>query len=78
MDNAGDPNAPLVGTTMVPVALSILTDGAAGLKSGLILANQTNQAGASTGTLTNAPSGTNPAIWIPVNINGVLRKIPAW
>jgi len=35
-------------------------------------------AGASTGTLTNAPAGTNPTKWIPINDNSVIRYIPCW
>jgi hypothetical protein len=40
--------------------------------------NQTSAAGASAGTLTNAPSAGNPAFWLRVNINSVDRFIPAW
>jgi hypothetical protein len=35
-------------------------------------------AGASTGTLTNAPSVGNPTKWIPIDDNGTTRYIPAW
>jgi hypothetical protein len=63
--------------TLIP-GITISTDGASGLANGLVLSNQTNQAGAATGTLTNAPAATNPNFWLPVNINGVLRKIPCW
>ncbi len=38
----------------------------------------TNGAGASTGTLTNAPAVGNPTKWIPINDNGTTRYIPAW
>lgn len=38
----------------------------------------TNGAGASAGTLTNAPVAGNPTKWIPVNDNGTTRFIPAW
>ncbi len=37
-----------------------------------------NYAGASAGTLTNAPSAGNPTKWILINDNSVLLKIPAW
>jgi hypothetical protein len=37
-----------------------------------------NGAGASTGTLTNAPAAGNPTKWIPISDNGVTRYIPAW
>jgi hypothetical protein len=79
------PQAPPAGTLVLdgPIqvrngGLTLMTDGAAGLTSGLALTGQTTQAGASTGTLTNAPAATNPTFWLPVNINGVLRKIPCW
>lgn len=38
----------------------------------------TNNAGASAGTLTNAPAIGNPTKWIPINDNGTTRNIPAW
>lgn len=38
----------------------------------------TTGAGASTGTLTNAPAATNPNFWLPVQIAGVTRFIPCW
>lgn len=38
----------------------------------------TNGAGASLGTLTNAPAAGNPTKWISINDNGTTRQIPAW
>ena len=38
----------------------------------------TDGAGASTGTLTNAPAAGNPTKWIPIDDNGTTRYIPAW
>lgn len=38
----------------------------------------TDGAGASAGTLTNAPAAGNPTKWIEVDDNGTIRKIPAW
>jgi hypothetical protein len=38
----------------------------------------TNGAGASAGTLTNAPAVGNPTKWIGINDNGTTRYIPAW
>lgn len=38
----------------------------------------TNNAGASAGTLTNAPAIGNPTKWFPINDNGTVRNIPAW
>jgi hypothetical protein len=38
----------------------------------------TNGAGAAAGTLANAPAAGNPTFWIPVNIAGVVKYIPAW
>ena len=40
--------------------------------------NVTNGAGASAGTLANAPSVGNPSFWLPVNIAGNVRYIPCW
>jgi hypothetical protein len=63
------------GTTLdVPsgAALKISGNGA------LSWANQTSGPGATTGTLTNAPSVGNPDFWLPVTINGTAHWIPAW
>lgn len=38
----------------------------------------TTGAGASAGTLTNAPSAGNPTKWIKINDNGTVRSVPAW
>ena len=38
----------------------------------------TDGAGASVGTLTNAPAATNPTKWIGINDNGTVRYIPSW
>jgi hypothetical protein len=38
----------------------------------------TTGAGASVGTLTNAPSAGNPTKWIKINDNGTVRSVPAW
>ncbi len=37
-----------------------------------------NGAGASAGTLLNAPAAGNPSKWIPFNDNGTIRYMPAW
>ena len=37
-----------------------------------------SNAGASVGTLTNAPSAGNPTKWIRINDNGTIRSFPAW
>jgi hypothetical protein len=42
------------------------------------LTGQSNGAAAAAGTLSNAPSAGNPNFWLPVEINGVARFIPAW
>lgn len=38
----------------------------------------TNGAGASAGTLANAPSVGNPTKWIAIDDNGTTRQIPCW
>lgn len=38
----------------------------------------TDGAGASAGTLANAPAVGNPTKWIPIDDNGTTRYIPAW
>lgn len=46
--------------------------------AGTIRFDGTTGAGASSGTLTNAPSAGNPAYWMPVNANGTTYYIPCW
>jgi hypothetical protein len=74
-------------TTTTPIAALILrnaggvevqTNGAAGVTSGLCLINQVSGAAGNVGTLGNAPAVGNPTFWLPVNINGVLKYVPAW
>lgn len=38
----------------------------------------TNGAGAAVGTLNNSPAAGDPTFWIPVNVAGVVKYIPAW
>jgi hypothetical protein len=40
--------------------------------------NQISGAGVGVGTLTNTPAAGDPAMWLPITINGVQRYIPAW
>lgn len=53
----------------------IVNDGTQMLKSSAAF---TDGAGASAGTLTNAPAVGNPTKWIAINDNGTTRYIPAW
>lgn len=62
----------------VAKAVQIEADGAAGVTSGLCFVNQTNGAAGNVGTLANAPTPGNPTFWIPVNVGGVLKHVPAW
>lgn len=41
-------------------------------------ANMTNGAAAQAGTLANSPVAGNPTFWFPVQINGVVKHVPAW
>jgi hypothetical protein len=45
---------------------------------GLDLRSQTDKAGASAGTLANAPTAGNPAIWVPITVNGTNYAFGAW
>lgn len=65
-----------VGTTSDPGVGMIYTNAATFMIR--TKTSYTNGAGASTGTLTNAPAATNPTKWIPVDDNGTTRYIPAW
>lgn len=46
--------------------------------NGIALTNQTSDAGAQAGTITNGPTAGNPAYWLRVQINGSNYAIPAW
>lgn len=46
--------------------------------TGVVRINGTTGAGASVGTVTNAPSAGNPAYWMPINANGSTYYIPCW
>ena len=62
-------NITLLGTLTVPgVAVAAITS----------TGTFTSGAGASLGTLTNAPAAGNPTSWIKIVDNGVTRYIPAW
>ncbi len=76
--SAGVINVGTTGTT--PNGSMVMADlttnnSAALIKTGTTLSDQ---AGAATGTLTNAPTAGNPTKWIAINDNGTVRKIPTW
>lgn len=39
---------------------------------------QVSGAGASAGTLTNAPAAGNPSFWLPINVGGTVYFFPGW
>ncbi len=45
---------------------------------GLRVNGQSDGAGASTGTLGNAPGATDPDFWLPISIAGVAHVFPCW
>lgn len=57
-----------------PTLTGVTVDG----NGSFALTSQVSGAGASGGTLTNAPSAGNPAFWLPISINGSTRYVPAW
>lgn len=59
------------------ITMAIAGFGGAGVAS-LSLTNLTDGAAAAAGTLNNAPSAGDPAIWVPIRINGNLRFFPCW
>ena len=48
------------------------------VNQGLRINGQPSGAGAATGTLGNAPTASDPAFWLPINIAGTVRYIPCW
>lgn len=73
VNNATRVSMPSAGGVDITGALSVSS--ATLIKSNTTL---TNNAGASAGTLGNAPAVGNPTKWIPINDNGTTRNIPAW
>jgi hypothetical protein len=65
-----------VGTTSDPGLGMIYTNSASFMIR--TKTSYSNGAGASAGTISNAPSVGNPTKWIPVDDNGTTRYIPAW
>lgn len=68
-------NMAIGGTTAAAgkfTTVAITTD------SGIVLTNQTSDAGATTATLTNSPTVGNPTFWVRISVNGTLLAIPAW
>lgn len=53
----------------------VVSNAAFAIQSGVAF---TNGAGASVGTLTNAPVAGNPTKWVAVNDNGTTRQMPLW
>jgi hypothetical protein len=69
------------GAANIDVKLTPKGTGNVSFPGGVLLkttAALTDGAGASAGTLANAPSVGNPTKWIPINDNGTTRYIPAW
>lgn len=69
------------GTDDIDVRLTPSGVGRVNFPGGTLLKTRaalTDGAGASAGTLTNAPAVGNPTKWIPINDNGTTRYIPAW
>lgn len=62
------------GTSLVVIDGTGYGAGVASLR----LNGLTSGAAAQLGTLTNAPTAGNPNFWIPVNVAGTVRYIPAW
>lgn len=61
--------------------LDVTSDGATfdvTVRVGTVDFQGADAAGAEVGTLTNAPTAGNPAVFIPVKFNGSVYKIPAW
>ena len=72
--NGGNPT---IGASAGGVAISapLVLSQAMLLQTSVALSNG---AGASAGSLTNAPATGNPTKWIPISDNGTTRYIPAW
>jgi trimeric autotransporter adhesin len=87
VDNTSDANKPVSTAQAAAIALKASLagatfTGAVALTGGSSLlattAALTNGAGASLGTITNAPTAGNPTKWIPFNDGGTIRHYPSW
>jgi hypothetical protein len=87
VDNTSDANKPVSTAQATAIALKASLagatfTGAVALTGGASLlattAALTNGAGASLGTITNAPTAGNPTKWIPFNDGGTIRHYPSW
>lgn len=58
-------------------AIAAATIGA-NVDNGTTLTNQTSDAGAHTGTLTNSPATGNPAFWLRIKVNATNYALPLW
>lgn len=65
-------------TTLNQMVTAINNIVAAKLATGVVVTGQTNGAASSAGTLTNAPAAGNPTFWLPITVNGVVKKVPCW
>lgn len=74
-----DPNGGVTLATPSAAAENLVIAGFGGAgQASIRLNNLTNGAGALVGTLNNSPVAGDPAFWIPVNIAGTVRFVPAW
>jgi len=67
-----------IGTTTPQVRLEVAGAFRMTTDGGFELTNQTDYTSANVGTLNNAPSGGDPAVWAPVMFNGQLYAMPLW
>ncbi len=73
--NAASQLGTAAGTDVTTIGGTGYGAGVASIRlNGLTTAAVNNQVG----TITNAPSAGNPVFWIPINIAGSVRYIPAW
>jgi hypothetical protein len=61
----------------VVTPLKVRSVGGAG-KAAMNMDNITTTVGASLGTLVNAPAAGPPTAWVPIELNGVVKKFPCW
>jgi hypothetical protein len=52
--------------------------GTATFATSLVLTGQTTTVGAAAGTLANAPTAGDPAVWLRISVNGTTYAFPGW
>lgn len=74
----GAPGASGAALQAATTQFRVLSSAGGGGVASIDIANVTNGAGALAGTLGNSPVLGDPTFWIPIQVNGAVKHVPAW